>query len=183
MIKKKKGFFKSTEEAVSMFLGLAIVIVVIGLVFNFFKGRKKSVNLNGTENNLELTDTVSGNKTIEGGEYVVEKGDNLWKIAVAKYNDGYKWVDISKANKLKNAGYVEVGQKLILPELTVKQEIAESKETITGGNYVVVRNDSLWKIAVAKYNDGFKWVNIYEANKAMISNPNKIEIGMTLMLP
>lgn len=183
MIKRKNSFFKSTEEAVSMFLGLAIVLVVIGLVFNFFKGRKKIANIPGAENSLELTATESGSKVISGGEYVVAKGDDLWKIAVKKYNDGYKWVDIAKANKIKNAGYIEVGQKLILPELTVKTAVAESKPTITGGSYVVVKNDSLWKIAMAKYNDGYKWMDIYKANKTLIGNPNKIEIGMTLVLP
>ena len=187
MIKRKNSFFKSTEEAISMFLGLAIVIVVVGLVINFFNSRKKNAKVPGVENNIELSETgTNGTKTITGGEYIVVKGDNLWKIAVMKYNDGYKWVDIAKANKLKSAGYVEVGQKLILPELTVKTAVtAESKPatTITGGSYVVVRNDSLWKIAVAKYNDGYKWMDIYKANKTLISNPNKIEIGMTLVLP
>ena len=184
MIKKENKFFKSTEEAISMFLGLAIVLVVIGLVINFFNSRKKITKIPGAENSVELTET--GSKMIEGGTYIVEKGDDLWKIAVKKYNDGYKWVEIASANKLKSASYIEVGQKLILPELTVETTVvAESKPaaTITGGTYVVVRNDNLWKIAVAKYNDGYKWMDIYKANKAAISNPNKIEIGMTLMLP
>jgi len=181
MIKKENKFFKSTEEAISMFLGLAIVLVVIGLVINFFNGRKKTTKIPGAENSVELTET--GSKMIKGGTYIVEKGDDLWKIAVKKYNDGYKWVEIASANKLKSASYIEVGQELILPELTVKQAVAESKPTITGSTYVVVRNDNLWKIAVAKYNDGYKWMDIYKANKALISNPNKIEIGMTLMLP
>ena len=171
-----------------MFLGLAIVIVVVGLVINFFNSKKKSAKVPGAENSIELTETgTNGTKTITGGEYEVVKGDNLWKIAVMKYNDGYKWVDIAKANKLKSAGYVEVGQKLILPELTTKTAVVAEKSKaeikITGASYVVVKNDSLWKIAMAKYNDGYKWMDIYKANKALINNPNSIEIGMTLMLP
>lgn len=183
MIKRRNSFFKSTEEAVSMFLGLAIVLVVIGLVVNFFRGRSKIANLPGTENNIELDGTENATKLVKGGEYIVEKGDNLWKIAMAKYNDGYKWVDIAKSNNLKNVGYIEVGQKLVLPDLEVKQTITEDKQTIVGNSYVVVKNDSLWKIAMAKYNDGYKWVDIYNANKELISDPNEIEIGMTLQLP
>ncbi len=176
MIKQKRAFFKSTEEAVSMFLGLAIVLVVIGLVINFFNSRKKITKIPGTENNLELTENGTGTKTIEGGEYVVVKGDDLWNIAIKRYNDGYKWTEIAKANNLKNPGVIWEGQKLILPDLEAKTLSADK-------TYVVKAGDCLWDIAQAQYGDGFKWVEIYNINKALISNPGLIEIGMTLQLP
>jgi len=179
MIKKSNKFFKSSEEAISMFLGLVIVVVVIGLVINFFSRRKGIINLPGSKDNISLEEDKA--KMLNGGgEYVVVAGDNLWKIAVAKYNDGYKWVEIAKANKLANAGKIEKGQKLIIPE--IKAAVAE-KPTIETSDYVVKKGDNLWKIAVAKYNDGYKWVEIYKANKAAIRNPGLIEIGMKLILP
>lgn len=54
-------------------------------------------------------------KAIEGGEYTVQKGDNLWMIAVRAYQDGYQWVRIAKENKLANPDVIEVGQKLVIP--------------------------------------------------------------------
>jgi len=42
-----KKYFKSTEEVVSMFLGLVIVIVVTGMMFNFIQKRKGSVTIPG----------------------------------------------------------------------------------------------------------------------------------------
>lgn len=55
--------------------------------------------------------------TITGDKYTVVKGDHLWSIAVRAYSDGYKWVDIAKANEidLKKASYIEIGQELKLP--------------------------------------------------------------------
>ncbi len=52
---------------------------------------------------------------ISGTEYTVVKGDYLWEIALRAYGDGYKWVDIAKANKLVNPGLIHSGNVLKLP--------------------------------------------------------------------
>ena len=49
-------------------------------------------------------------QTIEGDSYTVVKGDHLWGIAVRAYGDGYKWVEIAKANEIATPNYIEVGQ-------------------------------------------------------------------------
>ncbi|MBA3723823.1 MAG: LysM peptidoglycan-binding domain-containing protein [Candidatus Levybacteria bacterium] len=47
--------------------------------------------------------------------YKVVKGDSLWTVAVRAYGDGYKWVDIAKANKLTNPNVIHVNNQLKLP--------------------------------------------------------------------
>ncbi len=47
--------------------------------------------------------------------YTVVKGDYLWKIAVKEYGSGYKWVEIARANKLKNPNIIHAGNVLALP--------------------------------------------------------------------
>lgn len=47
--------------------------------------------------------------------------------------------------------------------------------------YVVQENQSLWDIAVIKYNDGYKWIKIAEANN--ITNPDTIFKGDKLTIP
>ncbi|MFZ5366415.1 MAG: LysM peptidoglycan-binding domain-containing protein [Patescibacteria group bacterium] len=52
---------------------------------------------------------------ISGSSYTVLKGDHLWGIAVRAYGDGYKWVEIAKANNLANPNLIHPGNILTLP--------------------------------------------------------------------
>lgn len=52
---------------------------------------------------------------IEGGEYTVAEGDHLWGIAVRAYQDGYRWVDIARANDLSNPNVIVPEQNLTIP--------------------------------------------------------------------
>lgn len=53
---------------------------------------------------------------ITGNTYKIVKGDNLWNIAVRAYGDGYKWVDIAKANKLANPDVIHSNNTLKIPQ-------------------------------------------------------------------
>jgi nucleoid-associated protein YgaU len=173
---------KPSEEAVSMFLGLVVVVAAAGLIFSYFQKRKGTVDIPGTSQTLvKPTETTEG-KT-EKGVYVVKKGDNLWKIAEANYGSGYNWVDISKANNLSKPGVLAIGQKLTLPQVTEKIVKEKTQQKIEIGSYKVVRNDNLWKIAVRTYSDGYQWTKIWQSNKDKLRDPNKLEIGMELILP
>ena len=52
---------------------------------------------------------------IKGNEYNVVSGDNLWDISVRAYSDGFKWVEIAKANNLANPDLIFSGNKLTIP--------------------------------------------------------------------
>ncbi len=58
---------------------------------------------------------VKPEEKIEKDTYTVVRGDNLWKIAVRAYGDGYKWVDIARANKLANPNLIHAGNVLVIP--------------------------------------------------------------------
>jgi len=53
----------------------------------------------------------------------------------------------------------------------------------TGGTYIVVKGDSLSKIAKREYGDANKWRTIYEANRDLIKDPDLIYPGQSLRIP
>ena len=55
--------------------------------------------------------------------------------------------------------------------------------TSSAGTYVVVKGDSLSKIAKREYGDAAKWRRIYEANQDIIKDPDLIYPGQTLKIP
>lgn len=181
---KKFKLFKTSEEFISMILGLVIVGVVIGLLVNYFQRNRGKIDLPGITDKIDLNITgekkdngqvkseTEKSKTEKSENYEVKKGDSLWKIALAKLGDGNQWTEIAQINNLKNANMLLVGQSLKMPP--VKAEISE---------YIVKKGDSLWSISVQVYGDGYQWSNVYRANANFIKDPNKIEIGMKLALP
>jgi nucleoid-associated protein YgaU len=65
-------------------------------------------------------------------------------------------------------------------ELIVKQEV---KKEPAARFYTVVKGDTLSKIAKAHYGDAMKYPVIFEANKPMLSDPDKIYPGQVLRIP
>ena len=62
-------------------------------------------------------------------------------------------------------------------KLTVEAAAAEPRF------YTVVKGDTLWKIAASQYGNGAKYTAIFEANKPMLSDPDKIYPGQNLRIP
>ncbi len=70
---------------------------------------------------MEETEEPAMEKPAVGGvsstveTYTVVRGDSLWKIAEAEYNNGYKWIEIAQANNLANPDIIHAGNVLTLP--------------------------------------------------------------------
>lgn len=174
---------KLNESNLSMLLGALVIVVVGVLLVNYFKARGGNLTLPG------ISTSVNQEQPTTEKTYTVVSGDNLWKIAEKYYGSGYNWTDVAKANKLKNPGIITVGQKLTMPEVTVKKStVAQARvnttvktEAITGATYTVVHGDNLWKIAVRAYGDGFQWTKIAKENK--LTHPSLIHSGNVLTIP
>ncbi len=156
-----------------------MVILTVVLVFNYFKKTGKEGKI--TPAGQTQIEEIQKEETKEG-IYTVKKGQSLWSIAEEVYGSGFNWVDIAKANNIKNPNLIEEGQELKLPQVEKKTAtVVNPEEKIEKDTYTVVRGDNLWKIAVRAYGDGYKWVDIARANKLV--NPNLIHAGNVLVIP
>lgn len=209
-------YFRLTESYASLLLGLVVVIIAAILLVSFIRNRNIG-NVTNPKQDISATKTVNQNDqqisstAKQGSTYVVQAGDDLWKIAEEAYNDGYKWTEIAKANNITDPGMISTGQKLSIPTLgsqiaqnttptsaptsaptnsvsTPTQPVSPSQnnqtpagEKIASTTYTVVRGDYLWEIAVRAYGDGYKWLDIARANNLV--NPNVIHAGNVLQLP
>lgn len=78
----------------------------------------------------------------------------------------------------RNATEVEEGKYII-----EKDEKVESAVKVSTREYVIKKNDSLWKIAEREMGNGNRWKYLYELNKGRINNPNKLKLGQTIIIP
>ncbi len=49
--------------------------------------------------------------------------------------------------------------------------------------HVVTKDDTLYKLARHYYNDQRKWRDIWEANRNRLPNPDRLEVGLKLIIP
>ena len=79
------------------------------------------------------------------------------------------------------------------PETPDQPESPEDTETETPAQpeqpagdsqtYTVQSGDCLWNIAARELGSGLRWSEIYELNRDVLSNPNRIQVGQELVLP
>jgi len=75
---------------------------------------EKSVVTPDEQNNSTIKKAPVSNK-ITGNTYKIVHGDTLWDIAVRAYGDGYKWVDIARANGYANPSLIHADNVLKIP--------------------------------------------------------------------
>jgi nucleoid-associated protein YgaU len=69
--------------------------------------------------------------------------------------------------------------------------VSERTDATPGGSeawsaeqwHEVVKGESLWKIAERYYGDGSLYPRIFEANREVLKDPDKIKIGQRLRIP
>ena len=193
-IKNILKFFKLNENTISTVMGGIVVVVIAGLIFNYFR----TTNLKSWRGTLlseqEAATTLKNDDKLIA-TYKVVKGDDLWHIAEKFYRSGYNYVDIMNENKITGKGVIVAGQELRIPKVEAKKiTVVEEKElvvkvedksvtSIAIGDYTIQKGDSYWDIAVRAYGDGFQWTKIYWANKAIFGNPDLIFTGTKIIIP
>lgn len=207
-IKSILKFLKMNENTVSTLMGAMVIVVVVGLIFNYFRTANlktwQGILLNEQEAaSTEMAGDSNNDKLI--ATYKVVKGDDLWHISEKYYKSGYNYVDIMQENNLTGRGVIVPDMELRIPKVEAKKatvlepakEMAISDKgdlvqtkvvesagaSIETGEYLIQKGDSYWKIAVRAYGDGYQWTKIYWANRATFANPDLIFAGVKITIP
>lgn len=75
---------------------------------------------------------------------------------------------------------VAVGNTQGISKVEADVNVPDAREPVF---YTVVKGDNMWKIAERHYGSGAKHKIIFDANKPMLSHPDKIYPGQVLRIP
>ena len=112
-------------------------------------------------------------------DHVVQAGDDLWSLAERYYGDGREWRKIAAANPTVLTGgpdRLQVGWRLRIPDLD--QDLPAGDRRIT-----VRRGDTLSSIAERELGSSTRWTDIFRVNRAQLSDPDELAVGMRLVVP
>ncbi len=110
-------------------------------------------------------------------DYPVQATDTLMKIAFDTYGDVYQWKKIFEANKdrLKDPNVIPAGTVLRLDRPATSFTLERH-----GERYVIRMGDTLGTISSSVYGTPSKWRKLWDNNRQMIRDPNRIFAGFTL---
>jgi nucleoid-associated protein YgaU len=122
----------------------------------------------------------------------VQSGDTLSSIAARWFGDHRKWDLIADANDV-DPDRLRVGQRLRLParDRAARDHAARdaprsrtaSRTPARPRRYVVRTGDTLSSIADDLWDDPALWKHLYAANRNVVSNPDRLAVGMRLAVP
>lgn len=131
------------------------------------------------------TSSATGNK-----RYTVREGDTLWRIARNQVGEGdtARIVErIQELNPTIDATALTVGQMLVLPAKLPEGVLSVSLEEQARKNgariHTVQEGDTLHAIASKHLGKSDRWEEIYRLNANRISDPERIRVGMRILIP
>ncbi|UUP17602.1 peptidoglycan-binding protein LysM [Nitratireductor thuwali] len=146
-------------------------------IFDFVKsvGKKLGVVDDEAPEAAELKKELDSHKLGTDKVEVEVQGDKVVLKGEVADQSAFEKAVIAVGNTL-GVSKVEAG------ELKVADAGGETSEPVF---YTVKKGDNLWKIAEANYgkSNGAKYTVIFEANKPMLTHPDKIYPGQVLRIP
>lgn len=140
-------------------------------IFDFIKSAGKAIGIGGKDEvpsadalKKELDSHALGTEAVS----IEVKGDK----AIIRG-------DVSSQEVLEKA-IIAIGNTAGIAKVEAEVKVPDAKEPVF---YTVKKGDNLWKISEHFYGSGTKHAVIFEANKPMLSHPDKIYPGQVLRIP
>lgn len=116
----------------------------------------------------------------EGGsikQYTVQKNETLMLIAFKLYGDYERWKEIAQQNHGTLKGSTTIREGMVLNYTAPAEEFVWNPQ---GLPYLIRTGDTLGGISKQVYSTVHKWKLIWDNNRPLIKDPNKIYAGFTL---
>jgi nucleoid-associated protein YgaU len=112
---------------------------------------------------------------------VKELGLDVKDLALAVEGDKVKVTGTAPDQATKEKLVLALGN--VAGVAAVEDDVATPAAAPAATMYTVKKGDTLWAIAKAHYGEGSKFQAIFEANRPMLKDPDKIYPGQTLRIP
>ncbi|MDR2391059.1 MAG: LysM peptidoglycan-binding domain-containing protein [Planctomycetota bacterium] len=128
--------------------------------------------------------------------YIIRPGDTLSRIAVRELGSISLATNIYLLNRdvIENPDQLIVGERIRLPDRETPAVSGTPTQSSPGGSprppaspagriHRVARGDTLSSMALRYYGSSASWRVIFEANQAVLPNPDRLAVGMELVIP
>jgi nucleoid-associated protein YgaU len=141
-------------------------------VFDFIKGVGEKLGIGGKD---DEPDADALKKAVE------EHGLEAEGLKVEVDGDTVKVAGAAPSNSIREKIILTMGNVLGVGKVEEDISVAEADGDATF--YTVEKGDTLWKISSDHYGNGAKYEAIFEANRPMLTHPDKIYPGQVLRIP
>lgn len=120
-------------------------------------------------------------------EHQVKPGETLSEICLRHYGDVSLSDELARYNGLGNPNALRAGHRLRLPATAELGRPARTDmpppEPESRDTYEVRPGDTLTEIAARLLGSSAKWEQLYEANRGVIDDPDRVRAGTVLRIP
>jgi nucleoid-associated protein YgaU len=177
--------FSRDLEAAAAALGIAPAIVEISekpVVIETVKEVDVVTEIFETEPKIEQEQPAKKKLVL----YTVVSGDTLGDIAYRLLGSAKYASNIASLNRIDDPRTIQLGRTLRIPEMTAPVSKPVRSNPAIPANatvHLIQDGETLSDIASDYLGSAHKWMQIWEANKTRIPNPNRLKVGVSIVIP
>jgi nucleoid-associated protein YgaU len=141
-------------------------------VFDFIKSVGEKIGISSEDESPKAEDLKAE---------VEKHGLEAEGLDVKVEGDTVKVAGAAKSSSIREKIVLALGNTLGISK--VEEDIKVDDEEPEATFYTVKKGDTLWAISSEHYGNGAKYEAIFEANKPMLTHPDKIYPGQVLRIP
>ena len=139
------------------------------------------ISLRQSEKKIGIASSDESPKAEDLKAEVAKHGLEAEDLTVSVEGDTVKVAGSASDNTTREKIVLALGNTLGIAK--VEEDINVEDEEPEATFYTVKKGDTLWAISAEHYGNGSKYETIFEANKPMLTHPDKIYPGQVLRIP